>query len=373
MDTFSLLQKLVNIPSVFPNEKILGDYVQHELVKCHFDVKSQRVARGRSNILAQKGSGPSLLSFGHLDTVPVTAGWDTHPYELTKKEDKLIGLGVWDMKGGIASILSAVSDFEPKGFTLKLAFVVDEENISLGMHTLIQSGWLSDVVAAVAPEPGFVYGHKGITIGRTGRSVYRVIIKTEGGHVYLYGKRRNAIDQAYLFLDAVKKIKKIRHPHLGEFVVFPRYIHGGANSMSVPEKVEIELEAQLVPPQTTESVLKQLRSIVAGANVESTISIEPVGRETPFCNPFVISKSSPFVGRVQNILGRVIGRKPVLHYRHSVADENRIASLGIPVVTIGPSGGNAHEPNEWVSQKSLSVIEQFMRRLLSSYNESGVQ
>lgn len=373
MDTFSLLHKLVNIPSAFPNEKILGDYLLHELTKRHFEVKSQRVARGRSNIHAQKGLGPSLLLFGHLDTVPVTVGWDTHPYELTKKEDKLIGLGAWDMKGGIASILSAVRVFEPKGFTLKLAFVVDEENISLGMHTLIQSGWLSDVVAAVAPEPGFVYGHRGITIGRTGRSVYRILIQTKGGHVYLSGKRLNAIGEAYCFLEAIRRAKKIHHRDLGECVIFPRYIHGGANSMSVPEKVEIELEAQLVSSQTTESVLKQLRSIAAEANVESTISIEPVRRETPFCNPFVISKSSPFVGRVQNILGRVIGRKPVLHYRHSVADENRIASLGIPVVTIGPDGGNAHEPNEWVSQKSLMLIEQFMRQLLLSYNESGVQ
>ena len=373
MDTFSLLHKLVNIPSAFPNEKTLGDYLLHELTKRHFEVKSQQVARGRSNILAQKGSGPSLLLFGHLDTVPLTAGWTTDPFRITKEGDRLYALGAWDMKGGIASILSAVRDFEPNRFTLKLAFVVDEENISLGMHTLIRSGWLSDVVAAVAPEPGFVHGHNGITIGRTGRSLYRVVLKTKGGHVYLSRKRHNAIDQAYLFLEAVKRLKKIRHNYLGEFVVFPRYIHGGANAMSVPDEVEIELETQLGPPQTTESVLSLLQSVASKEKFGAVITIEPVKRPTPFCQPFIISKHSPFVRRIRKILGEVIKEKPVMYYRRSVADENRIASLGIPVVTIGPSGGNAHEPNEWVSEKSLSVIEQLLSQLLLSYNESGVQ
>ena len=42
--------------------------------------------------------------------------------------------------------------------------------------------------------------------------------------------------------------------------------------------------------------------------------------------------------------------------------------LGIPVLTIGPEGGNAHEPNEWVSARSLEKLTEFIKRLLVKYN-----
>ncbi len=368
-----LLQELVRLSSIFPKEEKISNYVAQILSRMNFSVTRQPVGYRRVNILAQMGSGPSLLLFGHLDTVPIVPGWKTDPFALSAKGDRLYGLGTWDMKGGLAAILSAVHDFSPHGFTLKLAFVVDEENISVGMHTLVKSGWLSDVVGAVSTEPSFKNGHQGIALGRIGRTVYLVRIQTTGGHVYLSQKRSNAIEQAMKFLQALKRLPIVRHKNLGEFVVFTRFIHGGANAMSIPQEVELELEAQLVLPQTTDSVLLLLKSVAIKAHLQAKISIEPVKRQTPFCQPFIVSKSDPFVGRVTSLLQEVTHKKPVHYYRRSVADENRIAALGIPVVTVGPQGGNAHEPNEWVSKNSLNVIELFLKRLLSSYNASGVQ
>ncbi|MEK7517125.1 MAG: hypothetical protein AAB583_01115 [Patescibacteria group bacterium] len=46
-----------------------------------------------------------------------------------------------------------------------------------------------------------------------------------------------------------------------------------------------------------------------------------------------------------------------------------MAQLGIPVLTIGPFGGNAHEANEWVSKKSIYSLEKFLSNLIS-YNFS---
>src|SRR5258708_16375692 len=137
-------------------------------------VKRQTVAAKGFNILAEEGRGRSLLLFGHTDTVPRHEAWRTDPFTLTKKSDRLYGLGAWDMKGGIAAILASLDGFEPKNFTLKIAFVADEENFSLGMHTLVKSGWLHGVYGAISPEPGFKYGLKGVTVGRTGRSVYQI-------------------------------------------------------------------------------------------------------------------------------------------------------------------------------------------------------
>lgn len=369
--TVKLLAQLLQVSSVYPNEEKIGTVLFNFLGRFGFIVRKQKVEKARFNILASKGRGKTLLIFGHLDTVGLTSGWKTGPYQLTQKGNKLYGLGAWDMKGGIAAILAAVEDFEPKGFKLKLAFVVDEENYSLGMQTLIKSGWLKDVAGAICPEPSFSAGIKGMALGRIGRSVYKVTIHTGGGHVYQVGKRVNAISESYAVLAALKSLKQISHKNLGNFVIFPRFIKGGANSMSIPGEVEMELETQLVPPQSSDSVLNEIKSVVAKAGVRAEVMITPVERPTPFCQPFIVSKSDPFVKQVSWILENVTGEKPIYYYRRSVADENRIAELGIPVLTVGPGGGNAHEANEWVSQSDLLTLTIFLRKLLTTYNKNN--
>lgn len=49
--------------------------------------------------------------------------------------------------------------------------------------------------------------------------------------------------------------------------------------------------------------------------------------------------------------------KSILFYRNSVADECVFAErLNVPVVTIGPDGGNAHQADEYVEVISLEKV-----------------
>lgn len=366
-----ILSDIIHIPSSYPHEKELSKYIYSYLKRLGFKTTLQKVSANRYNVLAQKGKGAAILIFGHLDTVENNSEWETNPYSLTQKEDRLYGLGAWDMKGGIAAVLAAILEFSPKSHALKLAFVVDEEFVSVGTHTLINSGWLNDVKGAVVPEPGFTYGHKGIAIGRVGRSVYQVKVKTEGGHVYLYKDCLNAIYEARKVLSLIKNVKTIHHKNLGKSLIFPRAVNGGSHSMIIPDQVEIELESKLVPPQTTESLLCEIKSIINEARNKkrllANVEISPVARQTPFCQPFMVDKNNPFVKMVINILKKTLNEKPILYYRHSVGDENRIAEIGIPVLTIGPEGGNAHESKEWVSEKSLYIILKIYKSIIETY------
>ena len=49
---------------------------------------------------------------GHTDTVEFIGEWKYDPFKLTKEDNKLYGLGTCDMKGGIASILSAIEKLD---------------------------------------------------------------------------------------------------------------------------------------------------------------------------------------------------------------------------------------------------------------------
>src|SRR5919197_534109 len=80
---------------------------------------------------------------GHLDTVPAGRGWTKNPWKPMIENGKLYGLGVSDMKGGIASILGVLRAFHDLGLEingdLTFSFTPDEE--SGGMAGV---GWLAD-------------------------------------------------------------------------------------------------------------------------------------------------------------------------------------------------------------------------------------
>ena len=53
-----------------------------------------------------------------------------------------------------------------------------------------------------------------------------------------------------------------------------------------------------------------------------------------------------------------------LYTRMSVGDDNALATLGIPVITWGPDGGNAHAPNEYVTKTSLEKLSKMFYEFL---------
>ncbi|MEM0280788.1 MAG: M20/M25/M40 family metallo-hydrolase, partial [Desulfurococcus sp.] len=60
-------------------------------------------------LLARIGSGEKVLQFnGHYDVVSPGEGWETPPFEPVVRDDLVYGRGATDMKGGIASILTAL-------------------------------------------------------------------------------------------------------------------------------------------------------------------------------------------------------------------------------------------------------------------------
>jgi len=372
MMIIDILSDLVGIPSAYPRELKISDFIQKFLQDSLFRVKRLKVSSSRYNVIAEKGRGNKYLLFGHLDTVKIQDGWVTNPYTLTQDGDKLFGLGAWDMKGGLAAILSACRQFTPKNFKLLLAFTVDEEAYSIGMHQLLKLEYLKNLSGAITAEPGFDYGHLGICLGRIGRVVYNIRLKTTGGHVYLASQSSNAILESEKLLRLLMSIKPIKHPHLGQSFIVPRSIQSSVQSMSIPSDLSLDIECFVVPPQTPDSVLKQLQEVLCKEGIiNGEVSIKFEERPTPFCEPYEINRNNPFVKSVESSLKEVISEAPVFYYRHSVGDENRVAKLGIPVVTVGPLGENAHFSNEWVSKSSLLKIEQFYKNLLLNIDSTA--
>lgn len=68
---------------------------------------------------AEMGEGNDIIGIvGHLDVVPADEGWESDPFTVTQRGNKLYGRGVSDDKGGVIAALYAMELIKDSGITL---------------------------------------------------------------------------------------------------------------------------------------------------------------------------------------------------------------------------------------------------------------
>ena len=104
METKEILKRLVSYNTIkdYQNKEIM-DFIEKYLKGYGFTIK-----RINKCLIAYNDDKPNIGFLGHTDTVAYES-WDGNPFVLQEENDKLIGLGACDMKGGLAAILSTIS------------------------------------------------------------------------------------------------------------------------------------------------------------------------------------------------------------------------------------------------------------------------
>ncbi|MHB1829846.1 MAG: M20 family metallopeptidase [Candidatus Micrarchaeaceae archaeon] len=367
MDAEQILSKLIAINSVFNNEKEIGIYLESHLKGLGLKTNRQYISQDRFNIMAERpGAGSAILFYAHMDTVTPHGKWKGDPFHALKEGDKMYGLGACDMKGGISAILSSLS--KNKDCRVKLLFCSDEENISKGAWSAVKrASWFKDVTFMVSCEPGDSTRHTGganvVTIGRRGRVVIDIDVYGLSSHGANPQRGINAIDEAAKIVSAANTFKLRYHPNLGKETIFVRKIEGSSDSaLDLPDKAHLEFDIQLVPPSTTKDVLSRIESAIGRLrekgrlNPLTKVVVNVRKRETPYIEPYVGDLKDSKISKVLDLIRENI-REPFINYGSSVADDNILSNvIRKPIVTIGPTGGNEHAQNEWVSRKSLKEL-----------------
>lgn len=373
-----ILQRLVSFRSYVPYEHEAYNLLSSYLRERGFRVEYQHVSKNRKNMLAQKGHAPSsVLVYSHIDTVPPYSG-TKRPMKFKKINGNYLGLGCFDMKGGIAAILSLLDSLNLKKHRLKLVFCVDEEGMSEGVYTLAASSFIRDVVVAFSPEASSIPEHWNLplvfTIGGRGRCVIRVIIPGRIAHGTSDIQRGNSVEQAVRFVTFLHKWKSAYDSNLGHSSFFIGSLQAQSEGLSLPQHVVLDIDYQTVYGQTAQNVKESLEKYIYGLydqNVldralKSRASVFLVSRSTPYIEAYSISTRNKYVRLVSSLVRKRYGSVSY-NYAKSVADQNVIATLGFPVITIGPIGGKAHEPGEWVACRSLQELSKFYRELFSFF------
>ncbi len=427
MSALDLLESMVQIPSVNPfryfsrangngfvglgAEAEMNFFVEKQLRDAGFEVTRQMLhpqetahvagtmveVPARWNVLGVRypegqWNGKSILLFGHTDTVDVKHGWESDPFSVTRRvvdgRELWFGLGVNDMKGGLAAILHAVRNARTGNYALKVAFVVDEEFYSFGAELLCRSDFLSDVTLAIAPEIGDAVGaeglgpvyHQAIGIGRLGRVEYDFNVvgsACHGADAFIHPEAVNAVhESARLQAALVEDCARVRREFMehGVRALNSAYVschRGGEAMLSVPDKASFVLDRTFLPDESPDLELTRLRELVSSLQRDerldprTEITVAPRSRPTEPCRPYVASPEHP---EVQRVIAAVEQHAPEHSFRigRSVADENRVAVLDIPTLTLGPIGAGSHTNREWVDPHSVVAISEIFSSLIAA-------
>ena len=374
-----ILTRLVGIRSFFPYEGEAFEFISEFLVGHGFTCYRQEVEADRYNLLAEKGDfDTSVVVYMHIDTVEAGSHWKRDPFVLCAVRGRYRGLGVFDMKGGIAALMSVLPRVDLQQHNLKLVFAVDEEGISRGVNMLVKSDFLDDVVMGFCPEACIVPEEWNlpvmITIGGRGRCVVRVDVPGLVSHGADERSGVNAIDQAAVFVSSLRKLKRKSDKNFGKSSFFVRSIHGGNDSLSIPGVVYLEIDYQLTYGQTPHSVCDDIRDFARGlyakgvlsSSLEERMRVELVERGTPYSEPYIVNRTNRYVKMIEKLAISRYGRVQ-FDYAKSVADQNVIVNAGVPVITVGPIGGGAHEASEWVSKRSLDEVAEIYTQILNMF------
>lgn len=362
MNETELTQELVRIESENPpgNEKKVAKFIRDFLADLKICSELVEFEDNRFDVIATIGSGKGLMLNGHMDTVP--AGdrdqWKYDPFEGRIVDGKLYGRGSSDMKSGIASILIAVKNLAKTDFkrSLLLTFVADEESLSKGSTFLITNR--KDALKNV--EYGIIGECTNLDAQIAQKGIVRMKVKFKGKAAH--GSKPelgiNAIYDASDFIQETKKLiehlKKKKNALLGTGTVNVGAINGGIKANVVPDSCNLEIERRIIPGETPDMAINQMREILKKLNLKVNIEV------TKSRLPMQMSKNLKLIRVLESIKKtRLVGES---YYTEA---ELYYKDAGIPCFGFGPGISElAHVTNEYVPVRNLAKAAKIYERII---------
>jgi acetylornithine deacetylase len=311
---------------------------------------------GKYNLIATAGSGDEgLVLSGHTDTVPFDQGrWSHDPFKLTRRDGKLYGLGVSDMKGFFALVIEAVRDLDLETLKQPLTILAtaDEESTMSGAKALVQENRRLGRHALIGEPTGLkpIRMHKGIAmetirlLGRSGHSSDPSfgVSALEGMH--------QVIGEILQWRDELQSnhrnpMFKVEVPtlNLGR-------IQGGDSPNRICAQCELQIDLRPLPGMDLDELRGELSTRLHNLLQDSELKLEmehsfdgTPAMETAE-NAAIIQAAEELTGE-KSISVSFGTEGPYLH------------QLGMDTVILGPGDiDQAHQPDEYLSEDRIKPM-----------------
>lgn len=267
MNVIEILRKLVSFNTIEDkeNNKII-EWIKSYLLPLGFHcIELTDKKNGKKCLIAEIGNNPQIAFSGHLDTVNITNNWTKNPFDLHIESDKIYGLGVCDMKGGIAAFLQACHIVKNKklNYGLKLFFTYDEEIGFSGIKTLLKAN-IDLPKYLILAEPTDL---KPI-IATKGCIEMKVTFIGKSSHSSTPYKGKNAILDATHFIQELLEFSVKLQEETNDIFPVPYTtinigkINGGDAINKVPDRCFVEFDARTIKKEHNAIIENTLKRIL---------------------------------------------------------------------------------------------------------------
>jgi acetylornithine deacetylase len=314
------------------------------------------------------GDGPTLVLNGHIDVVPTgdLTAWTVDPWAGVVRDDRVLGRGACDMKGGLACQLMAVTVLQEAGVRLRgrlqLQSVVGEEDGGLGTFATLRRGHAGDL--AVVCEPTST----DLVPACAGALTFRVTVRGRSAHASVRTDGVDAVEKYLLVHQALRALEtrrnRDRHPLMARYALpYPLSVgtvRAGDWASSVPDLLVAEGRLGVALGEDVASARRELEDCLAALCADDPwLAANPVRVEWyggQFA-PGMLPPSSPLLGLVAGAHHDLTGMTPAVYGAPYGSDLRLLTAGGVPTVHYGPGDvRQAHAPDESVPVAELVTV-----------------
>ena len=369
-NTLELAKSLISQASVTPDDNGCQSIMIERLKKIGFEIHPLKFG-DVDNFWATRGnSGPIFAFAGHTDVVPAgnEDAWNTAPFEPTIKGDYLYGRGAADMKGGLASMVTATENFvqDNPNHNGTIAFLItsDEEGVAINgtvkvMDYLDENDTKIDYCLLGEPSSTSITGDV-IKNGRRGSLNGVINVNGQQGHVAYPHLAKNPI---HFIAPALNDLCLQEWDSGNEY--FPatsfqisNFHSGGGVTNVVPGEAKVMFNFRYSTETTKEELMAKVHEILDNHNIDYTLDWHHSGN--PFLTPVgdLVSACVSAIEETKDIT-------PELSTSGGTSDGRFIAQEGTQVVELGPVNATIHQINESILVKDLEDLSSIYTKVLT--------
>ncbi len=321
-----------------------------------------------------RGEGRTLILNGHVDVVPAgeLERWTHPPFELTKRDGRLFGRGVVDMKGQLCGALAAAralrdADIELDG-ALQIQSVIGEEDGGAGTLATIERGHSGDGAIVVEPTE-FV-----IAPAQAGALSFRLTVPGLAAHGAL---REEGVDPVEKFIPIFQRLRALeadRNRDVAEplfrgealpYALTMGRLRAGIWPSTVAESLVVEGRYGVAPGEDLARARRALEDAVAEAASgdawlrDHPPTVEWVGAQFA---PARTDARDPVVSTLAGAARAFGGPAPRVGGVRYGADMRLLVNHGqVPTVLFGPGDvREAHRPDESIRAADLVELARIL-------------
>jgi len=369
--TLELAKDLISRPSVTPEDKGCQQLMADRLERIGFTIT--RLQNGDvTNLWARRGTEAPLFTFaGHTDVVPTgpEENWKFPPFEPTEHEGLLYGRGAADMKGSLASMVTATEAFiaDNSNHNGSIAFLItsDEEGPAIDgtvrvLEHIKSTGEKIDWCLVGEPSSTTKAGDI-VKNGRRGSFSGNLTIHGKQGHVAYPHLADNPVHRAMPVLAELCSTEwdkgNASFPATS-FQISNINAGTGANNV-IPGDIDVMFNFRFSTEVTHEELKKRVTEILEKHQINYSVDWNLSG------NPF-LTDAGELVDATQAAIKTITGYETELSTAGGTSDGRFIAPTGAQVIELGPLNKTIHQVDENVSISDLDTLSLIYTQILKN-------